>query len=139
VRWRILSFPVGGAFAVTRPLGSAVVVNRSRVDQDMVWNGAPRPGRRTLSGVVAHEKTHMLIRARFGVTADRVWPRWLIEGYCDHVAGAGSLSDDQAARMIAADQTSSALFYHQARKRVEAALAVNGGSVDALFEAERAG
>lgn len=132
-RWRVLSLGAGGAFALTRPLSSAVVVNRSSVEHDAVWNGAPLAARRTLSGVIAHEKTHMMIRARFGVMADTVWPRWLIEGYCDHVAGASTLSDDQAARMIAADQTSPALFYYQGRKRVEAELAANGGSVDALF------
>lgn len=133
VRWRILSLGAGGAFALTRPLGSAVVVNRSSVERDLVWNGAPVPARRSLSGVIAHEKTHMLIRARFGVMADRLHPRWLIEGYCDHVAGASTLSDDQAARMLAAHQTSPALFYYQARRRVEAELAANGGSVEALF------
>lgn len=138
VRWRILSVGAGGSFALTRPLGAGVVVNRSIVDQDVVWNGAPRPGRRTLSGVIAHEKTHVLIRARFGLMADRIYPRWLVEGYCDHVAGSSSLSDEAAARMLAAGQTSPALFYHQARERVEAALAANGGSVDALFEGARA-
>lgn len=133
VRWRLLSLGAGGAFALTRPASAAVVVNRSRVEADTVWNGALAPARRTLSGVIAHEKTHILIRARFGLMADRLHPRWLIEGYCDHVAGASTLSDRDAARMVAAGQTSPALFYYQGRKRVAAELAANGGSVDALF------
>lgn len=118
VRWRLLSLGAGGAFALTRPLASAVVVNRSRVAQDVVWSGAPVPARRTLSG---------------GLLADSTRPRWLVEGYCDHVADESTLSDDQAARMVAAGETSPALFYYQGRKRVEAEMAANGDSVESLF------
>lgn len=139
VRWRILSVGAGGAFALTRPFGANVVVNRSSLARDRVWSGRRPPGERTLSDVIAHEKTHILIRKRYGVTADALYPRWLVEGYCDHVADASTLSDAEAAAEVAAGRTSPALTYYQSRKRVEAALAGNGGSVDALFETARPG
>lgn len=113
-----------------------MVANWSSIDRNTVWNDRG-PTSRTLSGVIAHEKTHILIRDRYGFAASVYWPRWLIEGYCDHVAGESTLSDRQAARLVAAGRAPRALFYHQARKRVVAALAANGGSVEALFEAER--
>ncbi|RZJ02639.1 MAG: hypothetical protein EON89_14530 [Brevundimonas sp.] len=133
VRWRILSLGSGQATALTRGYLDGVVVRRASIEYDFVWNGRGRSSR-TLSGVIAHEKTHILIRDQFGAAANVTGPRWLIEGYCDHVAGESTLSEKQAARMVAAGRTSPALFYFQARKRVEAALAANGGSVEALFE-----
>ena len=54
-------------------------------------------------------------------------------GYCDHVAGGGSLTDAEAQAMIRAGASSGALDYWRARQRVEATLRANGGSVDALF------
>lgn len=133
IRWRILSLGSGGAFGVTRPLADHVAVNRSSAAEDRVWNGAGVAGSRTLSGVIAHERTHMLIRAHFGLTADSQYPVWVREGYCDHVAGGGTLSDAEAARLRAEGSAAPALFYYDSRKRVEQTLRDNGGSVDALF------
>lgn len=139
IRWRILSLGSGGGFGVTRPLADHVVINRSRIADDRVWNGAAVAGSRTLSGVIAHERTHMLIRARFGLTADSRYPVWVREGYCDYVAGGGTLSDAQAARLRTAGSRSPALFYYDSRKRVGETLRDNGGSVDALFDSARSG
>lgn len=133
IRWRLLSLGGGGGFGVTRPLAGHIVINRSSIANDRVWNGASVAGSRSLSGVIAHERTHMLIRARFGLLADSQYPVWVREGYCDHVAGGGTLSDAEAVRLRAAGGGSRALFYYDSRKRVEQTLRDNGGSVDALF------
>ena len=81
--------------------------------------------------------THGLIRARFGITSDWRYPAWLREGYCDYVAGGGSLTDAEAARLLSTHHDHPALVYWQGRKRIEAELARNGASVDALFAAHR--
>lgn len=73
-RWKALSLGAGGAFALTRPSTEAVVINRSDFRSDRVWNGAPIAGERNLSGVIAHERTHTLIRRHFGVLSDRAYP-----------------------------------------------------------------
>ena len=49
-RWKILSFPSFGAFALTRQLSEAIIVNRSDVAQDHVQNGRPIADERSLSG-----------------------------------------------------------------------------------------
>ena len=139
LRWRILSFDAAGAFAQTRAIRENIVVNRSSIERDKVWNGAPVAGERDLSAVIAHERTHGLIRMRFGLMADASYPRWVREGYCDYVAGSSSLSDVEAARLVAERRNPPALFYYQARKRVAAALEANGGSVDRLFASTQAG
>jgi hypothetical protein len=132
-RWWLLSIGASGSFALTRPFGEAVVINRSRSDVDRAYNGAALGGERSLSGVIAHERTHILIRRRFGMFADRTLPNWKVEGYCDHVAGGGTLSDAQASTLRGLASPPRALFYYDARKRVERRLAENGGSAEALF------
>lgn len=134
-RWRALALQSSGAFALSRGFGETILVNRSDAARDLVFNGGAIAGRRSLSGVIAHERAHGLIRARYGVAADFVYPAWLREGYCDLVAGGGSLSDRDAALLKAQHRKVPALLYYDGRKRVEAALRANGGSVDALFAA----
>lgn len=136
-RWKVLSLGAGGAFGLTRPSTEAVVVNRSDFQSDRVSNGSPIAGERSLSGVIAHERTHTLIRRRFGVFADRVYPTWVREGYCDFIAGSSTLSDEQAAAMRAHNPRLPALIYYDARQRVAAVLGTNGGSVRKLFEGSR--
>lgn len=139
LRWRILSFGAGTSFGLTRSFGGSKVINRSSVAGDRVWNSAADTASRSLSGVIAHERTHLLIRARFGPLADGQYPVWVREGYCDYVAGGGTLSDAEAERLRAAGSRSPALFYYDSRKRVERTLRDNGGSVDLLFASARSG
>lgn len=77
--------------------------------------------------------THGLIRRHFGLLADWRYPAWLREGYCDDVAGGGSLTDAAAASLLRDGQSVPALAYWQGRKRVERRMATNDGSVDRLF------
>ncbi|MBU2043551.1 MAG: hypothetical protein KKA37_16240 [Alphaproteobacteria bacterium] len=133
IRWRILSFGAGAGFGLTRSLGGSMVINRSSADADRVWNSPMNSASRSLTGVIVHERAHLLIRARFGPLADGRYPVWVREGYCDHVAGGGTLTDAEAALLKVEGVRTPALFYYDSRKRVERALEANGGSVDALF------
>ncbi len=132
-RWHILAFQTPGAFAFTRPISEAIVVNRSNPARDQVYTAAAIGGRRTLSGVIAHERTHGLIRVRYGLFADVRYPAWLREGYCDVVAGDGSLTDEAAAALETRHMSHPALIYYHGRKRVVERLRADGGNVDALF------
>lgn len=132
-RWHVLALQSAGAFALTWPLSGAMLINRSDAAHDLVFNGPGIAQARSLSSVIAHERTHGLIRARYGMFADATYPAWLREGYCDVVAGGGTLSDADAARLKARGKSVPALLYYDGRKRVEALLRANGGSVDAVF------
>jgi hypothetical protein len=138
-RWALLSLNAHDSFALSRPFSGAIVVNRSDVAKDEVHAPQAIGGERSLSGVIAHEWTHGLIRARFGPLADWRYPAWLREGYCDVVAGGGSLTDAQAADLRARGVAHPALLYFDGRRRVEAALRRNGGSVDRVFAEARSG
>jgi hypothetical protein len=132
LRWRLLTFS-SSALAISRPPTETIVINRSSIVTDEVWNSVDPFPARDLSGVIAHERTHVLIRHRFGFLGHRSYPTWVVEGYCDHVSGSGSLSDEAAARLIAEGRRTPALFYYESRRRVERELEANGGSVEALF------
>ena len=132
-RWRVLSIGASDAFALTRPLSEAIIVNASDVAADRVSKPGTVGTRTGLARVIAHERTHGLIRARYGLVADLRLPEWKREGYCDYVSGGTTLADREAAALIGAGQHSGALDYYGYRQRVAAVLAANGGSVDALF------
>jgi hypothetical protein len=133
-RWRWLTRSgADGPFALTRAGVETIVVNRSDGAADKVYRRAAPGGERSLSGTLAHEMTHGAIRRHFGLAADLRYPQWLREGFCDYVAGGSTLSDAEATTLSRADPYHPALTYWRGRKRVEAALIRNGGSVDRLF------
>lgn len=136
-RWRVLALTTSDAVGFTRPLSDmvsdAVILNRSDVGRDTV---SGRYGTRSLSGVIAHERTHVMVRRHLGLVAGITLPRWISEGYADHVAGESTLSAEEVARLRAEGANHPSIFYYEARRRVEAELAANGGDVEALLRRE---
>jgi hypothetical protein len=137
-RWRWLTQSGSdGPFGISRPVLETVVINRNDPAADAVFRRAQIGGKRALSGTIAHEITHGAIRRHFGFLADKVYPQWVREGYCDFVAGDSTLSNVEAAALERTDPHHPALIYWRAQKRVEAELARNGGSVSDLFASAR--
>ena len=132
-RWLWLANTNRGAFALTRLGGQNLIVNRADLAADRIVNGRTVGGSRQLSSVIAHEMTHGVLLHHFGVIAMMGQPRWRVEGYCDHIAQESALTPADVARIEARGEKHPALLYYHGRQRVEAALAANGGSVDALF------
>lgn len=123
-RWHLLSFPAGGAFAVTRPGGRHVIVNRT--EGGVVRNGRAVGGTRSLNEVLTHEFVHLLIDRAFGVLGARTLDRRRVEGFADAVAGGSSLTDAEADAMLARGERHPALPYALARREAEAVLAEDG-------------
>lgn len=136
-RWRWLSAPDGGTIALTRAVNEAIIVNRLDQTGQFVRNGRTLGRQRSLDGVIAHEMTHGSIRAHFGLMADLRYTQRLREGYCDYVAGGGTLSDAEAEALRRSGIAHPALPYWEGRKQVEATLARPGQTVDSLFSAWR--
>lgn len=78
---------------------SNVFINDADVAQDLVFRNAPTNNQRSLSGVVAHEVTHLLIRRKFGYVKNITMPTWKKEGYAEYVAGGSTLDYDTGVRM----------------------------------------
>lgn len=129
-RWRVLALTNSGSFGLRRPLSSALLFNRSDVARDRIFNAG---GDRRLSGVIAHETSHLLVARRIGELAAVRLPTWASEGLADVVARESRLSDAEAERGRRIDPDSRALAYYDARRRVARALMANGGAVDRLL------
>lgn len=133
-RWSVLALQSAGAFGLTRPINEAIIINRNNVAADLVFNNRAIGSRRTLSGTVAHEAAHGLLRQRYGVLGTLLMPNWQVEGYCDHVAQESALDDATARLLIAASEDHPALVYWQGRKRVAALLSKSVGNVDVVMQ-----
>jgi hypothetical protein len=70
----------------------------------------------SLHGTIAHEMTHGLIRAHFGTLGDHRYPAELREGYCDYVAGGGSITDAEALKLQRSAPSAPALVYGPAQE-----------------------
>src|SRR5262245_23109459 len=68
-----------------------VFINKADAARDLVFRSAPAPNERSLSGVIAHEITHLWMRKRFGYWRNIAMPAWKKEGYAEYVAGGSTL------------------------------------------------
>lgn len=134
-RWNWLAFRFRDSFAVSRPFTEPLIFNRSDVVRDRLYAGAGDSAVRSLSGTIAHESCHGVIRQTFGLAADWTKPAWLREGYCDFVAKESLLDEARAKQLRQSDPDHRALVYYDGRRRVAAELSRNGGKVRALFAA----
>lgn len=92
--YKLMSLYLGGnSFGKGFPMlpTNNVFINRSDVATDLVFRNAPADNQRSLSGVIAHEITHLLIRKRFGYLRNLTMPAWKKEGYSEYVAGSSTL------------------------------------------------
>ena len=64
-----------------------VFINDADVARDLVFRKAPAFNQRSLSEVVAHEVTHLLVREKFGYVKNVTTPAWKREGYAEYVSG----------------------------------------------------
>jgi len=100
--YSLLSLYIGGnsfgkGFA---PLPTSnVFINKADVGRDLVFRDAPENNQRSLSGVVSHEITHLLIRNKFGYLKNLTTPVWKREGYCEYVSGGSTLDYETDVRL----------------------------------------
>jgi hypothetical protein len=132
-RWQLLALEASKTFALTRPVTGTIIVNSSSIADDQVRNGGRVGGVRSLSSVITHERTHGLIRARYGLFASLTAPTWLTEGYCDYVARESSLTSGDVAALKRSGKDHPALVYYEGRQKVAHALETEGRSVGQLF------
>ena len=100
--YSVLSLYIGGnSFGKGLPLlpTSNVFINESDLAQDLVFRKAPANNKRSLSGVVSHEITHLLIRNKFGYLKNVTLPTWKKEGYCEYIGGGSTLDYETGVRL----------------------------------------
>ena len=76
-----------------------VFINEADVAKDLVFRKGPTFNQRSLSEVVAHEVTHLLVREKFGYVKNITMPAWKKEGYAEYVSGGTTLDPLTGAQM----------------------------------------
>ena len=87
------------SFANSVPLINNIFINRSDVGADLVFLNRPQNNHRSLSGVIAHEVTHLFIRKKAGALRASLMPTWKNEGYCEYIAGDSTITFDEGVRL----------------------------------------
>jgi hypothetical protein len=111
-----------------------VFINKSDAANDVVLRNAPTQNQRILSGVIAHEITHLLIRKRYGYWRNLTMPTWKKEGYAEYVAGGSTLDYETGVRMWRANPRNGTGYqYFKYYMLVKYVLEHDKLSVDDLF------
>jgi hypothetical protein len=133
-RWNWLALNLRGGVGFTRPSSpDAVFVNIADITQDLTPRRGPIGKQRSISGTIAHERTHQLIRGHFGTLNSIRYPTWKVEGYSDYVAQETTLSAEDVATLKKNGEDHPGVVYAEGQQQVTKILAKNGGSVDQLF------
>jgi hypothetical protein len=92
--------PLSGGFAFSVAATGKVFVASGDLARDVARMPDGKPQSRSLSSVMAHEITHGLIRKRLGIIGSLRLPKWVSEGYCEHVARESSFPESEGDRLI---------------------------------------
>lgn len=87
------------SFANSVPLINNIIINKSDVSKDLVFLNRPENNSRSLSGVIAHEVTHLFIRKKVGTLRASLMPQWKNEGYCEYIAVDTTITYDEGVRL----------------------------------------
>lgn len=113
---------------------SNIFINKCDPSRNLVFRDAASNSERSLSSVVAHEVTHLLIRKRFGYWRNVTMPAWKKEGYAEYVAGGSTLSYDEGVNKWKANPTDGTGYqYFKYYMLVKYLLEQEKVSVDDLF------
>jgi len=93
--YALLSHKAYASFANSVPFIDNIIVNRSDLSADRVYIPRSWSNERSLSGVIAHETTHLFIRSRYGTLQASLMPAWKNEGYCEYIAGDSTITLDE--------------------------------------------
>jgi hypothetical protein len=106
-----------------------VFINATDIAGDRVRRDAPADNERGLSGVIAHEVTHLIVRERLGFPRNARLPAWKKEGYAEYVAGESTLDHTEGVRRWRANPNDDAAYrYFKYRMMVTYLLDVKGVS-----------
>jgi hypothetical protein len=100
--YSVLSLYLGSnSFGKGYPLlpTSNVFINETDASRDLVFRKAETGNQRSLSGVLAHEITHLHIRKKFGYIKNITTPAWKKEGYAEYIAGGSTLDYETGVKM----------------------------------------
>lgn len=127
--------PLGrGSFANTTT-GIGIMINKADVAGNLVFRNAGQDNKRSLSNVIAHEVTHLLIQHKIGlIKSFGSLPRWKAEGYCEYVAVETTIGFEEGVRRWKANPNDDSRYlYFKYQQMVKYLLDDEKISVEELF------
>ena len=123
------------SFANSVPLINNILINKSDTANDLVYMNRPENNKRSLSGVIAHEVTHLFIREKFGNLSGLTLPTWKIEGYCEYIAGDTTITFEEGVRRWKENPSDDSKYsYFKYTLRVKYLLETENLTIDEVFK-----
>jgi hypothetical protein len=97
--YAFLSHKAFRSFANSLPFINNIFINKSVVADDLVFLNRREHNKRSLSGVIAHEVTHLFIRKKVGTLRASLMPTWKNEGYCEYIAGDSTITLEEGVKL----------------------------------------
>jgi hypothetical protein len=132
--YTLLSHKAYRSFANSVPFVNNIIINKTDILADLVIMNRQERNSRSLSGVIAHEVTHLLIRERYGTLAASMMPTWKNEGYCEYIAGETTIPFAEGIRLWRENPNDNTAYrYIKYQAMVEYLLEKEKITVDELF------
>lgn len=117
------------------PITGNVILANVNLRDNSATAFRPDNNQRSFVGVASHEICHVMIRRAFGLWSAYRAPKWLNEGYCEHVSGESSFPEKQGIDLLSqgkdADRHSFRYFVY--RKMVDFCLTEQNDNISDLF------
>jgi len=96
--YAFLSHKAYASFANSVPFIENMFINKTDIAADRVYMNRAFSNSRSLSGVIAHEITHLFIQRKFGTLKAIAIPIWKKEGYCEYIAVDSTITLEEGIR-----------------------------------------
>tara|TARA_B110000046_G_C12898423_1_gene357449 strand:+ start:261 stop:932 length:672 start_codon:yes stop_codon:yes gene_type:complete len=83
------------AFGVNNPISQNIFLSKSSISENCILRNGEENNKYSLSGVIAHETVHSLLRNELGILKYKLLPSWKNEGYCDFIANESSFNKQE--------------------------------------------
>ena len=126
------------AFAVTYPIINNIFISKTDIENNIVHRNADEDNKRSLSSVIEHEVTHILIENEIGIKANRKLETWKKEGYCEYISGESKLNLKAGIKEVYMKSNSSSPIFDYLKYRMLVAylIDIKGHSFQSLVETE---
>lgn len=106
------------AFACNNPLTGNILISKSDISQNLVERNDPENNFRSLSGTIAHELTHSLIKEYVGFFRYMQLDTWINEGYADFIAKESSFNFQKGLALLCKHENSSKTSFRYFKYRL---------------------
>jgi hypothetical protein len=136
--YSIFSPSLKDAFAGTYPIINNIFISKTDIENNLVHRNANEDNERSLSSVITHEITHILIEKEIGIKANKRLETWKKEGYCEYISGEGRLNLKATIKKVyeGSNSFSPAFSYLKYRLLITYLLDVKGHTFHSLAETE---